>query len=419
MHDNSVLPLRQPPKTRSKSVSLNVLFAAVILVACLQVAFLSIYSIRAEPNASFNNQLNTYPQGTTPHQQKIHPTGKKTRSSGPNSNITLVGASYSDDTMSDAAIKYLLVAACEFNIESHILLSKRIEKTSLDKRIYIYAQHFYMPLAKALAVRQPDCTDLIHIDQSPNQMELLHMTMTRMQTTGEITQLVSDSAPNNPLDPENRIAKIKRVREYQRQMIRDRKIHDLSQSVIVMLDLDMFDYPPLSKVMDVAENYILSTPSKEIGVRTTFDAICSNGLQRSRWWQTYPRRNYYDIFATILLPNTWPVLEEKRTLPHGLLKGENVTMAKLSQQELLDWFLSEGSKHNKDIYEPVPVRSCFGGLALYQADAWLHPTCRYDLYNKSLDVYRGKLEHQTCLRQNYSDFRIAVQPDLLTLWHLM
>lgn len=342
-------------------------------------------------------------------------------------NITLVGISYSDDTVSDAAIQYLMEAACEYLIPSHILLSERTHKTSLEHQIYLLGQHRYMRLAKGGTVRQPKCTNLIHISTAPSQQQLVAETLTRMQSTGEINELLSEDAPNNPLDFENRIARIKRVREYQRQMIRDNvsfKQSNVKQSIIAMIDLDMFDYPPISKVIEVAEKYILASPTS---ARETYDAICANGVQRSRWKESFPHRGYYDSFATVLLPNTWPVGEEKRTVPRGLLKGENVTLSKLSVRGLLDYFLKEGSKGSKSNYNPVPVRSCFGGLTLYRADAWLSSHCRYDLYNKSVDVYRGKEEHQTCehvvlhecLREKYSDFTIALQPDMTTLWHLL
>lgn len=412
-------------KVRPKTRKTNLLLASVLLVACLQVALLAGYSRRIEPNA------NASPSSHVQQQRYIHlehPQSVPRNSDGSIiSNITFVGISYSDDTISEAAMKYLLQAACEYQIQSYILISQRTHKTTLDKKLYMFAQHLYMSLAKGGTVRQPLCTELIHINQAPNQEQLINQTKTRMESTGEIKELLSDTVPNNPLLLDNRIAKIKRVREYQRQMLRNSAVfkQNDNQSVIAILDLDMFDYPKIAKVIEVTEMYMVTTetePKKE-----TIDVICSNGLQRSRYWEPFPRRNYYDTFATILLPNTWPVLESSRTVPKGLLKGEDVSLSKLSQQDLLDYFLKEGSKSNTDSYEPVPVRSCFGGLTLYKADAFLQPACRYDLYNKNHDVYRGKKEHHTCehvvlhecLREKYPDFAIAVKPDMITLWHLM
>ncbi|KAL3792300.1 hypothetical protein HJC23_006212 [Cyclotella cryptica] len=361
-----------------------------------------------------------------------------TRAGAPNPNITFVGISYSDTSLSEAAIEFLLEAACRYNMESYIVLSERDAKFSLDQKIYMLAQHWYLPLGQGGSLRQPQCANLIHISQTPGHREMLNLTMSRMIKTGEMNLLPTrtrNEAPNNPLDPNNRIAKIKRVREYQRQMLRDitnkqsrifLKRNDSTVPVIAVLDLDMFAYPRVIQIIQTSETHMI--PSDNHGPKNgeKFHAICANGLQRSRYWENRPHRNYYDTFSTVLLPNTWLHLESKRMIPRGGLEGENITLAKMSQQEALNWFLSEGTKNHKGTYEPVPVRSCFGGLALYRADVWLHDDCRYDLYNKDLDVYRGKQEQHTCehivlhecLRQQIS-LRIAVQPDLLTLWHLM
>ena len=416
-------PIQQPQKARTKCIGINaLLFGEVMLVACLQVMILSIYTIN---DKMINTQTPSFNAGPQSHRDAGV---KKDESNALSSNITLVGISFSDDTISDAAVKYLLEAACEYQIQSYILLSKRIHKNLLEKKIYMLSQHLYMPLAKGGTVRQPACGQRIHVSEAPSETDLILATKERMEKTGENLNLV-EGAPNNPLN-KDRIATIKRIREHQREMLRDKvglNVKDLKRNVIALFDLDMFDYPPILKVIDVSGKYMFSSLNENMVKEDNIDAICSNGIQRSRWWDQFPRKVYYDVFATILLPNTWPVLESKRTVPRGLLEGENITMSKISQPGLLDHFLTEGFQKSKDSYKPVPVRSCFGGLTLYRADLWLHPTCRYDLYNKSLDVYRGKEEQQTCehvvfhecLRQQREDFSIAVQPDMMTLWHLM
>jgi hypothetical protein len=398
----------------------------------LQILFLFRYSDLCE-----QSQHNNVRQHLNLHDQSHH--ARDTETSALNSNITLLGISYSDTTISDAAIEFLLEAACRYNMESYVLLSERDAKFSLDQKVYMLAQHWYLPLAQGGSLRQPQCANLIHISQTPSQTEMLNLTLSRITSAGEANLLPTESgnnAPNNPLDPDNRIAKIKRVREYQRQMIRHilnkpsgkyLKRNDSNCSVVAVLDLDMFSYPRILQIIETADKYIIPYDEHAPKNGAKFHAICANGLQRSRYWEGRPHRNYYDTFSTVLLPNTWLHLESKRMIPRGGLEGENITLAKMSQQEALNWFLSEGAKHNHaGTLEPVPVRSCFGGLALYHAHVWLHEGCRYDLYNKELDVYRGKLEQHTCehivlhecLRQKIS-FRIAVQPDLLTLWHLM
>jgi hypothetical protein len=413
--------LQQPPKVRQRPIRFITLIAALVVVGCLQMMLLI-------------STVHSHDQNNVWQPSNLHSRAKMEGGSGQNSNITFVGVSYSDSTVSDAGINYLLEAACAYSMESYILLSERDNKSSLDKKIYVLAQHWYMNLGQGGSIEQPKCAKLIHIDQAPSQGQLIHETITRMKSTGE-EKLLTGTSPNNPLEPDNRIAKLKRVREYQRQMLRGildnrrilHKINGPKHSVIAMLDLDMFGYPPLPQIIDVSEKYIIPSVSATTqSSETKLNAICANGLQRSRFGETRPHRSYYDTFSTVLLPNTWLHRESKRAIPRGGLHGENVTLSKMSQREMLNWFLSEGSRNNKGSYEPVPVRSCFGGLTLYQADTWLHSTCRYDLYNEDYDAYRGKQEQQTCehivfhecLRQ-HDDFKIAVQPDMLTLWHLM
>lgn len=337
------------------------------------------------------------------------------------SNI-FVGISYSDKTVSDAAINFLLEAACHHNMESYILLGKRDPRSSLNRKIALFSQHKYMPPSTREITEQLKCTHLIHIILAPKSRELIRQTTARLVEDGvNVTSLQSSRrVPNNPLDGDNRIANIKRAREHQRQMLRDvfnNEEYDLEQSVIAVLDLDMFAYPQLSQVLEASDKYIRQ-PQASKQEHATFHAICANGLQGVGHNQREPARGYYDTFATILLPGLW--LHSKQ--------------ARMNQIEILDWVFEHGidSRHREQIYHPVPVRSCFGGFTLYRADAWLGSNCRYDSYNKMADTFIGHKEHHTCehvvlhecLRRQFIDradnaFSIAVQPELMTLWHFV
>jgi hypothetical protein len=339
------------------------------------------------------------------------------------SNI-FVGISYSDKTVSDAAINFLLEAACLHNMESYILLGRRDPRNSLNRKISLFSQHKYMPPSTREVTEQLKCTHLIHIILAPKTSELIRQTTARLIEDGvNVTSLQSSQRiPNNPLDRENRIANIKRAREHQRQVLRDvfnDKEYDLEQSIIAVLDLDMFAYPPLSQVLEASEKYIRQTRESEKG-NTTFHAICANGLQGVGHKNREPTRGYYDSFATILLPDLW--LHSKQ--------------ARMNQTEILEWVFENGidSQDSEQPYYPVPVRSCFGGFTLYRADVWLSSNCRYDSYNKKAisSEFIGHKEHHTCehvvlhecLRREFinradSAFSIAVQPDLMTLWHFI
>ncbi|KAL3792327.1 hypothetical protein HJC23_006239 [Cyclotella cryptica] len=423
--------LPKPSETFRRRIAV---FRRVILVIYLQASFFVVYWTRFNRGT---HPAKSQPKSRRQHSQDnrsnrlMHKSNANKKSQTPN--ISLVGISYSDETVSDAAIEFLLEAACTHNMESYILLSKRIPKTSLDRKISLLSQHKHMPLAKGGTLEQPKCTNLIHIELAPNQRELIRQTEDRLKNDGvNIASLKSANrgeVPNNPLVDDNRIANIKRVREYQRQLMRDSFYKDNernasgvddSQFVLAVMDLDMFDYPSVSQVMDVSERYIVPHYGDTEDGTTKFHAICANGLQRGRFGQSHPHRGYYDTFATILLPNTW--LHPKR--------------AQISQEEIMDWFIDEGadgSTNGEATFHPVPVRSCFGGFTLYRADVWLDPSCRYDRYSEGGVGYIGSKEHHTCehvvlhecLREKFGGegdataFSIAVLPNLLTLWHLI
>ena len=129
-----------------------------------------------------------------------------------------------------------------------------------------------------------------------------------------------DVTINNPLDSNNRIAKIKRSRQYQRQKIRS-VLHDThgttssssstfwqENSVIGVLDLDLLRYPSIPTVTQSAIKYILPSFGSQIDESNDkkYHALCSHGImvQMSRSKRNYTTR-YYDTFSTILLPNSW------------------------------------------------------------------------------------------------------------------
>jgi len=439
------------PRPRLSSFGWKGYILLLFLVSYVQITFFIFMSRLSTNCITQREQAMDFPLWNTHHQQQTS-TRRKQKTikplfepSNPPTNITLVGISYSDNTLSDAAIQFLLEAACSHHIKSYILLGERDKKQSLNKMVTALSHHWYLPLPSAdlSTVPHPECTKLIHIDQSPRQTELLNMTLTSIANNvgEELAVLLKTSSnsviPNNPLDPENRIARIKRAREYQRQALGVSlgSYNSLDESVIALVDLDMFSYPSLQEVITTAQQYIPSGRNYATNNDAKYHAVCANGLQVSRSKVSRPKRAYYDTFSTILLPNAWLHQEADRVIPRGELEGENATMAKMNQRQILDWILAEGRRRDGQIdeqqsFDPVLVRSCFNGLTLYRADFWFHPSCRYDMYYESDANYRSKGEQQTCehivfhecLRREVhknDGFRIAVQPDLLTLWHLI
>ena len=408
--------------------------------------------------------------------------------------ITFVGISYSDNTTSDTAIDYLVDAACHYGIHSYILLGERDADMTLDKKIAALAHHYSGEASKRTAAHTkveqhvtdgkrkksedyPKCMESIHVSTSPGEEEIYNIIQRQHQLQQSHNNSISfllnsaqNQLVNNPLDKNNRIARIKRTREYQRQNLRDILEESSSSSnqhsAIAVLDLDLLAYPSLPHLIETVYKYIFF-PSSSSPADTKYHAICANGLMTimSKSQQRYVTR-YYDTYSTILLPNAWlhrDRREVQRRKPISELTidvDENEKLASMNQEQTYQYIMQQGIRSMPDelmsiirdgktttttttqqqqSYVPVPVRSCFNGLTIYRTDVYLNSDCRYDTYNENDDRYASIHYKQTCehvvlhecLRRKMMNvgrtegddgengFRIAVMPDMKTLWHLV
>ena len=439
------------------------------------------------PHHHHTNNSNTTNTSTTEH--KI----KNNKAAPINTiNMTMIGIALNAECVSDSAINFLLELACIYNIRSYILLGEGYIKP-LKKKMYGIAYHSYLHtniIEEEKGTRGNDalnCMDNIRIQSVASQEDVLlnmtkhyihNITNTNNGRRRRSTQMKS-TLLNNALDTNNRIASIKRSREYQRQQLLLNKVtwggsswewkdQSSSSSVIGVLDLDLLAYPSVSHVLETASRYIIIPPPipSSSSLATTddneekkFHAICANGIQIISDQRGGIKQSYYDTFSTILLPNTWLYRESDRLVPsRGELEGENVTLSQMSQTQILEWFVKRGTtkkKGNKQQqnnsgteaaieantkssssssgdYDPVSVRSCFNGFTMYRSDIFFNSQCRYDLYNRNDRMYASKRERHTCehvvfnecLRRmtkndNTDSIRIAVMPDMKTLWHLV
>ena len=79
------------------------------------------------------------------------------------------------------------------------------------------------------------------------------------------------------------------------------------------------------------------------------------------------------------------------------------------------------SDNTFDSLQPVPVRSCFGGLALYKATSWLDSRCSYMSRHPKDMKYASRFDNDTCehvsfincLHQNLPPLKVGVQPDMM------
>jgi len=210
---------------------------------------------------------------------------------------------------------------------------------------------------------------------------------------------------------QNRITRIVTAREYQKNSIAEQYVFsNLDKATIILADLDVNELPPRDQVVNNAMKM-----NSRAGMDV--DVLCSAGKMLNP-------NGYYDTFATILLPDTFvypiggrPDLKARPEEDPSLIIGEN-----FNAEQLMEWFQIKGGANA----DPVPVKSCFGGLAIYRASKWLDQRCSYkDLQPEVNAKYANRYdkapcEHvvlHNCLQAIDPSVVIAVQPDMHTLWH--
>jgi hypothetical protein len=274
-------------------------------------------------------------------------------------------------------------------------------------------------------------------------------------------ELLGEPADLHALD--NRVDRIAYLRDFQREHLRVVLENGHEDDVIVVADIDLYALPPVNKLMHEVTR-----------MRTLheYDVLCSNGLM-------HRPNGYYDIYATVLEPDTF-VYPIKHRLLGKSWEGEDLNLVRshdefgeVTSWDVLDWIESEGEKRKEihfktssksnsataqsnplwdkakdaatadygDIFdfEPssaVPVRSCFGGLTIYAATALLEPSCRYhppsvgEIADRLLK-YANRDDKRPCEHVVFHDClyrihtkhgghsRIAIQPDMKTMWNNM
>ncbi|KAG7361992.1 hypothetical protein IV203_025658 [Nitzschia inconspicua] len=222
----------------------------------------------------------------------------------------------------------------------------------------------------------------------------------------------------------NRIDRIAYLRDVQRDSLyrhfvdgstngaKDTSSLMLDHSVIMVVDLDLKGIPTNEELIQEA--------TKMARDPDTADVICASG-------QMMNPIGYYDIFATILAPQTFTYPIAGR-LVEKFQPGEDTSLVRsndiygsFTQLDLLDYFEQEALN---SVDGTVPVRSCFGGLTLYRGSTFFQPQCKYSADVKSLAAFANKddarpCEHvvfHDCLLKNDLSTYIAVKPSLKTYW---
>jgi hypothetical protein len=152
-----------------------------------------------------------------------------------------------------------------------------------------------------------------------------------------------------------------------------------SWDLIVMLDFDIYRYGPFA----VSSQSFFSLLGRRETARHEWDMVCANGI-----YKTENKDVPYGMFDCFAF----------RTKKHDAFNAGECPMDK--EQGMKLW---AG-------YDLVPVRSCFGGMALYRPEALFR--CRYDP-----DVY--DCEHvplHQCMREHGSENRMFMDTLLTTAY---
>ena len=223
----------------------------------------------------------------------------------------------------------------------------------------------------------------------------------------------------------NRVDRIAYLRDFQREHLRLLLEGGKKDDIVIVADVDLHQLPDIGQLMYETDQMVKYHQH---------DVICSLGVMSRPF-------GYYDTFATVLLPDTFVYPLRGRLVPK-FYEGEDTSLVRsnevygnFSQWDLLDYFEREGRSVSREMqlghnittqeFSPVPVKSCFGGLAIYSAPKWLDTKCHYNKNASALTRYANKhdgraCEHvvfHECLLNGDSHATIAIQPALKTEWN--
>jgi hypothetical protein len=221
----------------------------------------------------------------------------------------------------------------------------------------------------------------------------------------------ASSQPDYITAEKNRIDRIQAARDFQRiDLAQHFDFADVDKATIILADMDVSQLPSLDQVVGNADKM-----NSRSGIDV--DVLCSSGKMLHPY-------GYYDTFATVLLPDTFvypvngrPSMSARPEEDSTMIIDNNFTA-----EELLEWFHKEGGASVK----PVPVKSCFGGLAIYRASKWLDQRCSYKNIHPEINAkYANRFDNapcehvvlHNCLQAVDPNVVVAVQPDMHTIWH--
>lgn len=360
----------------------------------------------------FKNNLSdsntTVPVGAT--------TGADERNNGNNSSVWLAGIILDTASIQEQVWKSIIHLNCQHNVGIHIIAKRNVEN-GLKKRDALYDSY-------SLEYPHPHskCMPFIIYNQEDDQ--LLARSMEAV---------------------DNRIDRISLLRDYQRHILRKDMFSDDMKNIqhhgaIILADLDLFQFPSIDLIVDQLK--LMKDPSYP------HDAICAIGTTlHFDKGKRKPLPFYYDTYATVFLPDTFSHPLSRRLLPHlyhgedpRLVRSNDQVHGNFTQADIWKYFMAKGNQHKST--GNVPVRSCFGGFALYRSNVYFKEGCQYklkeDIIHQHQTATDTEIDHSTttilryasnkekrpcehivfhdCLAREQPKFAIAVNPNLGTIW---
>jgi hypothetical protein len=212
----------------------------------------------------------------------------------------LIGAVRDASEIVDTPFRYIVQLCCEHGVHVHIVVGGGIEECRTR-----FEQH----IKEEYSGSEGKC----------GRFELL-------------------SEPHDLHSMENRVDRIAYLRDFQREHLRMVLENGDEDDIIVVADIDLYALPPVSKLMHEVNRMRLLHE---------YDVICSNGLMHRPY-------GYYDIYATVLLPDTflYPI---RYRLWKKSWEGEDLNLVRSDDEygevtswDILDWIEQQGEKNRKE-----------------------------------------------------------------------
>ena len=231
---------------------------------------------------------------------------------------------------------------------------------------------------------------LIHITTA----SLGKMSMNETQSCAPFQiELESNLLDQNKLST-NRIQRLARIRDAQRSRIETlffsspqgaRDTDTFGASAVIVADLDLLTIPSAGSIV---------TTARMLSRKRRPHVICGIGVTVGM--AKASDMFFYDTFATVFLSDTFAHPLKRRLIPRYFpgedpkrVRSADPIHGNFTQKHITRYLLKLATKHDG----LAPVRSCFGGLAIYRASIWLAPECQYELYQIGNSEIRDNLMH--------------------------